>query len=186
MHYYYDPSNPSDPWQPYPNVPPSDDPDDFDYDRATHHAIIHALSYLGVFIATIVLIGLATLLFSSCTTTRTVTVEHTVHDTIHVNHLQRDSVFLGSVFRDSIVEKQRGDTIFIDRWHAHITTEYRDRFHHDSIYIALTDSVPVPYPVEKPVPAPLTPWQRFRLWLANAFLIALGLYALVLIIKKKH
>ena len=37
------------------------------------------------------------------------------------------------------------------------------------------DSIPVPYPVEtiKEVPAPLSWWQKLRLWLGNIVLLAL-------------
>jgi hypothetical protein len=110
---------------------------------------------------------------SSCTTTRTVIVESVRTDTVHVNHLQRDSIFIGSVLHDSIVEKQHGDTIILDRWHTRTLTEYRDRWLHDSIYISTHDTVPQPYPVEVEVPAPLTRWQQLRLHLANIMLIAL-------------
>ena len=45
--------------------------------------------------------------------------------------------------------------------------------------------VPQPYPVEVEVPAPLTPWQQFRLSLANIMLFALALAAAIWALKKR-
>ena len=47
------------------------------------------------------------------------------------------------------------------------------------------DSVPVPYPVIKEVPAELTWWQQTRLHIANILLWALLIVGVVWIIKKK-
>jgi hypothetical protein len=54
---------------------------------------------------------------------------------------QRDSIHV----RDSIIVKDKGDTVFVDRWH----TEYKDRRQTDTLFIERTDSIQVPYPVER-------------------------------------
>ena len=78
-------------------------------------------------------------LLSGCTTTKYVPViEHTT-DTLVQRVVERDSIHV----HDSIRVSEKGDTVTIERWH----TQYRDRWHHDSIYIAKHDTIPQPYPV---------------------------------------
>lgn len=124
---------------------------------------------------------LVAILFTSCASPKVVTVERTVHDTLHITKQQRDSIFL----HDSIYVRERssGDTVFveIDRWH----TQFRDRWLHDSIYSVRVDSVPVPYPVEKQVPAWLSRWQQMQLWLGRLMLVALAVCAAVWLIRKR-
>ena len=64
------------------------------------------------------------------------------------DRLVRDSI----VLHDSIHVKERGDTVWMERWH----TAYRDRLMRDTI--VRTDSIPVPYPVERE----LTRWERLK------------------------
>ncbi len=134
---------------------------------------------LITFLAVLALMALFTL-FTGCNTPQTLTVERTIHDTITVTRHQHDSVFL----HDSICVREHnvGDTVFIEinRWH----TKYRDRWHHDSIYIVRRDSIPVPYPVEKPVPQPLTTWQQLEIWLGRLLFIAIAIAAGVFIIRR--
>ena len=102
---------------------------------------------------------------TACTTTRVVEVERVRTDTTYITKWQRDSVWK----HDSIRVSEKGDTVRIEKWH----TEYVEREVHDTLYQAKTDSIPVPYEVVKEVPAELTWWQRVRLWLGNAVLMAL-------------
>ena len=98
---------------------------------------------------------------------RVVVVETVRADTLRLSHNIRDSVWL----HDSIFIRDRGDTMFIERWH----TRWRDRTVHDTTYVSKTDSVPVPYPVEVKVPRELSWWQRLRM---HAGGIALSLLAI--------
>lgn len=127
-----------------------------------------------------IIIGMM-LMLCSCTTTRTVTVPVVHTDTLRLTHVQRDSIYL----HDSIntTTFMRGDTTYLlkDRWH----TQYRDRLVHDTAYISRRDSVPVPYPVEKRVPAQLSWHQQARIYLADLVLIALGLCALMWMWKRR-
>ena len=95
------------------------------------------------------------LCFAGCKT-RMVVVETVRTDTTYITKQQRDSIWL----HDSIFmhEYQNGDTVFMlrDRWH----TKYIESIKHDTTYIAKTDSVPVPYPVEVKVPRELNWWQK--------------------------
>ena len=115
---------------------------------------------------------------TSCTTTeRVVTVEKVKTDTTYITKHQRDSVWL----HDSIRVSEKGDTIRIEKWH----TKYIEREVHDTLYQAKTDSVPVPYPVEKIVPAELSWWQQARIHLANILLYGL-LIAGIIMLGKWH
>lgn len=81
---------------------------------------------------------------------------------------------------DSIHITEKGDTVRIERWH----TQYRDRWHTDTIYQSKRDSIPYPVEVTKEVPAKLTWWQQTRLHLANIVLWLLVLLAIIYIGKK--
>lgn len=120
-------------------------------------------------------------LLGSCSVPKATVVERVTHDTVQITRQQRDSIYL----RDSIYVRERtqGDTVFLEvtRWH----TQFRDRWHHDSIYLSRRDSIPVPYPVEKRVPAQLSSWQQLRIWMGNIVLIALALCAAWWLLKKR-
>lgn len=98
---------------------------------------------------------------------RVVVVETVRADTLRLSRNIRDSVWL----HDSIYIRDKGDTMFIERWH----TRWRDRTIHDTTYVSKTDSVPVPYPVEVKVPRELSWWQRLRM---HAGGVALSLLAI--------
>jgi hypothetical protein len=98
---------------------------------------------------------------------RVVVVETVRADTLRLSRNIRDSVWL----HDSIYIRDKGDTMFIERWH----TRWRDRTVHDTTYVSKTDSVPVPYPVEVKVQRELNWWQRLRM---HAGGVALSLLAI--------
>ena len=102
-------------------------------------------------------------------------------DTVRVNHTERDSVWVWC--HDSIVTKERSDTVTVERWHWR--DRWRERAVHDTTYISKTDTVPAPYPVEKEVPAELTWWQQTRIHLANILLYMLAFYVIYRIIRKR-
>lgn len=99
------------------------------------------------FIATILL----TSAICSCRSVRYVPAETVRSDTLYVNRLHRDSVFV----KDSVFVREKGDTVevfrtlFVDRW--------RDRT--DTVRAVRSDTVRVPYPVEKE----LTRWEKAKL-----------------------
>lgn len=119
---------------------------------------ICAVSLLGVMICLLI----ALIMFSSCAT-KIVTVPeiHTEYITKHDSVMMHDSIHV----HDSMVIKQTGDTIFCDRWHTLYKDRWRDRVLIDSII--KTDSVAVPYPVEKK----LTKWQQIKLDFGEMFII---------------
>lgn len=107
-------------------------------------------------------------------------VEHKT-DTVRVNHTERDSVWVWC--HDSIVTKERSDTVTVERWHWR--DRWRERAVHDTTYISKTDSVPQPFPVEVEVPAELSTWQSFRMTLGTIAICLLVLYFIYRIIRKR-
>ena len=63
------------------------------------------------------------------------------------------------------------------------TTKYVEKQVHDTLYQAVHDSIPQPYPVIKEVPAELTWWQHFRISLANILLWVVGIVAVVTLVR---
>lgn len=163
--------DPTDPTQVYYNpLPENATKEDIElYLRITMKAMVHGFI---MFLAVMALLAVASL-FTSCATPQPVVVERVTHDTLRITQQQRDSIFL----HDSIYVRERtsGDTVWmeVERWH----TRYQDRFIHDSIYAVRTDSIPVPYPVEKEVPARLSWFQQMTLWMGRLALVALALCA---------
>ena len=97
-------------------------------------------SYRTTFMIVLAAMAIAViLLLTGCTTTKYVPVIEHQTDTLIQRVVERDSIHV----HDSIRVTEKGDTIRIERWH----TQYRDRWHHDSIYVSKIDSVPAPYPV---------------------------------------
>ena len=77
--------------------------------------------------------------------------------------------------KDSVIIKQAGDTIEIDRWHTEYKDRWRERVVIDSII--KVDSVSVPYPVEKK----LSKWQQAKVdWGGWAMLFVVVLIFLFL------
>lgn len=60
-------------------------------------------------------------------------------DTLHTS----DSIFV----HDSVSSSQKGDTLFVDRWHKKVVMKTQYKVRVDSFI--RRDSIPVPYPVEK-------------------------------------
>ena len=108
------------------------------------------------------LLVVAVVVLSSCTTTRYIPVIEHATDTLVQRVVERDSIHV----HDSIRVSEKGDTVTIERWH----TQFRDRWNHDSIYIAHRDTIPQPYPVTEYVERKRTTFE----WL----LIIVGIAAL--------
>ena len=122
-----------------------------------------------------IVILVALLLVGCKTKERVVTVEKVRNDTTYITKHQRDSVWL----HDSIHVTEKGDTIRIERWH----TKYIEKVTHDTLYQHKTDSVPVPYPVEKLVERELSWWQQTRMHLGEALLAIAGIAVVLFILK---
>jgi len=93
------------------------------------------------------------LLMCSCKSVEYVPViqHETHHDSIYFTQVQRDSIWQ----HDSILIKDRGDTVWVEKWH----TKYVEKQVHDTLYQSKTDSIPAPYPVTEYVEKNLSTWQ---------------------------
>ena len=117
--------------------------------------------------------------FSGCKSIEYVPVETVRTDTLWQKIVERDSI----IVNDSVIVREKGDTVMIEKWH----TKYRDRLKTDTMYVSKTDSVQVPYPVEKK----LTRWETFcidygKVMLgASVVLVAFIIIWLVRKIKKR-
>lgn len=101
---------------------------------------------------------------SGCSRTVYVPVEKVRTDTVFRSAASVDTTYL----RDSIhVEiRARADTVFVTKYKEHV--RWRDRVMTDTVYATRTDSVAVPYPVERK----LSRWEQARLDFGGAAIIA--------------
>ena len=108
----------------------------------------------------------------SCKTKERI-VETVRTDTCYVDRWQRDSIYIETLKHDSVLIREKGDSVLIERWHTQYVDRWRDRIVHDSIYIAHTDTLRQTVTV----PATLSHWQRFRMSLGNIALLVLLIFA---------
>ena len=148
-----------------------------------HKLMNSKASYKACFFSLIgmIIMFIIILFFTSCKTIQYVPVPEYHHDSIYFTQVQFDSIYQ----HDSIYIKEytKGDTVYFEhtKWH----TKYKEKEVHDTLYIAKTDSISVPYPVEKQ----LTKWQKIKMdtsGFALAFCLASIIIVVVgLIIKKR-
>lgn len=130
------------------------------------------------------LVGMVLLLLlamlASCKTTRYVSVPE-----YHKEYINRTDTFLRSdtLFRlDSVVIRQQGDTTVIEkiRWQNRFVNVYKVK----TDTIIKTDSIRVPYPVEKK----LSKWQQLRLdfggW-AMGLIVIVIFFVVVWLVRRK-
>ncbi len=112
----------------------------------------------------IILLIVITLLLTSCKSIQYVPVEKVV--TEYKTNTVHDSVYLEILKHDSVVVEKLGDTVYVNKWH----TQYKDRWKEviKTDTFVKTDSIQVPYPVEKK----LTRWEQTKM---DAGGIAIGL-----------
>lgn len=84
---------------------------------------------------------------------------------VPVETVRTDSVYVDRYLRDSIYQR---DSVYVNRWTAGDTVYqdkvvlkyiYRDKVKYDTVAVLRSDTVRVPYPVERK----LTRWEQFRL-----------------------
>ena len=113
-------------------------------------------------------LAIIAILLSSCRpAVRYIPVETVRTDSVYRDRILRDSIHV----LDSVIVRLRGDTVYADRWRV----EYRDRTLRDTVAVLKTDSVGVPYPVERE----LTRWERAKMDAGGWALCLLGLAAAV-------
>lgn len=116
--------------------------------------------------------ALITLLWG-CRTVRYVPVPSVSVDSVYVDRFHRDSIYL----HDSVFVNQysKGDTVFVDK----VVTKYKykDRWRYDTMAVVKTDSVRVPYPIEKD----LGWWERTRLGAFPVLIVAVVVLAFIVV-----
>lgn len=118
---------------------------------------------LGLLIIAIIAVGCGT------------TTEYVPVETVKIEWRDRLTERIDSVWlRDSVYVIEKGDTVTIERW------KWRERYCylHDTCYVERTDSVAIPYPVEKK----LSRWQQAKMDFGGMAMGAVGLCALVAVI----
>lgn len=111
------------------------------------------------------------LLMCSCRSIKYVPVETVKHDTTYINKIHRDSIYE----KDSIYVHSKNDTIYIEK----LRYKYVDKLIRDTTYINKTDSIRVPYPVEKK----LSKWESIKMDLGG-FAIAAIIITIIIIIGR--
>lgn len=132
--------------------------------------------FLRVLWWAIVVVALCALF--SCRGVQYIPVESIRTDSVLVVNHERDSVFI----LDSVIVKEKNDTVFVDRWRV----EFREALRVDTFHVHRVDSVQTIVEVEKK----LTRWQQLKMDIgagvlyAVPILIAVGLFLLYRKLKK--
>lgn len=121
-------------------------------------------------------------LLAGCKSVQYVPVETVRTDSIYVDRYQRDSIYQ----RDSVFVNRwiAGDTIYQDKvvWKY----VYRDKVKYDTVAILRSDTVRVPYPVERR----LTTWEQVRLnvggWAIGVVIIFILIVVGIIVYKLKQ
>jgi len=110
----------------------------------------------------------------SCRSIKYVPVESIQYDSVYLNKVVKDSIYI----KDSVL-LVKGDTIIEYRYKY--IYQYKDKT--DTLYVTKTDSVQVPYPVEKQ----LTWWQQFQIdvgGLAIGIAIISAIIVIMVVVRK--
>ena len=90
-----------------------------------------------------------------------------------------DSVYIYR--RDSIYIRERGDTVFVDRWH--VQTAYRDRVRTDTLHVRDSVRVVVDNVIERVQGQ--SSWASFERWCGRLLMLLLLLTGVYLFLKWK-
>ena len=121
-------------------------------------------------------------ILTACKSVQFVPVETVRTDSVYIDRFQRDSIFL----QDSVYVNRwtDGDTVYQDKvvWKY----VYRDKVKYDTVSVLRSDSVRVPYPVERR----LTKWEQVRLnvggWAIGAVIIFILIVVGIIVYKLKQ
>lgn len=108
-------------------------------------------------------------MMAGCKQVQYVPVVTILHDSIYLTQMQRDSILR----YDSVYVADKGDTVWLEKFKY----LYRDRWRVDTLVSVRTDTVSVPYPVERK----LTRWQRVKIE-AGGYAIVVGAFAVLAVI----
>jgi len=116
-------------------------------------------------------------ILTGCKSVQFVPVETVKTDSVYIDRFQRDSIYQ----RDSVFVNRwtAGDTVYQDKvvWKY----VYRDKVVYDTVAILRSDTVRVPYPVERR----LTKWEQVRLnvggWAIGCMVITIIIFSIYII-----
>lgn len=103
----------------------------------------------------------------SCRSVEYVPLETIKHDTTYINKLIKDSIYL----KDSVYIHSKNDTVFVEKYKY----KYIDKVVRDTSYVVKSDTISVPYPVEKR----LTRWQQLKLDIGG---ISIGIIIITILV----
>lgn len=103
-------------------------------------------------------------------TIRTEYVTNTVHDSVYVDKIERDSVLI--VKDGDTITKYRTRYVYQDRWKERIVTDT----------LLKTDSIRVPYPVEKKV----SKWEQVKTGAVGVIVGAIGAVGVIWYIRRRY
>lgn len=103
----------------------------------------------------------------SCRSVEYVPRETIKHDTTCINKLIKDSIYL----KDSVYIHSKNDTVFVEKYKY----QYIDKVVRDTSYVVKSDTISVPYPVEKR----LTRWQQLKLDIGG---ISIGIIIITILV----
>lgn len=103
----------------------------------------------------------------SCRSVEYVPCETIKHDTTYINKLIKDSIYL----KDSVYIHSKNDTVFVEKYKY----QYIDKVVRDTSYVVKSDTISVPYPVEKR----LTRWQQLKLDIGG---ISIGIIIITILV----
>jgi uncharacterized lipoprotein YajG len=130
----------------------------------------------------LLLLTLIALLLAGCGTireTQTLTTDVRQIATTAAVREKADSVYIYR--RDSIYIRERGDTVFVDRWHVH--TAYRDRVRTDTLHVRDSVRVVVDNVIERVQGQ--SSWASFERWCGRILMLLLLLTSVYLFLKWK-
>lgn len=125
-----------------------------------------------------ILVMIVACFLSSCTRTIYMPQVSVERDSIYLHTHTRDSIMV----HDSVTIMIKGDTV----WQTTVRYEYKDRWHTDTIYIERSDSIRVPYPIEKKLSTMQKAWIKVGKISAGTLACAVvALLAYILALRKR-
>lgn len=164
--------------------------------EACHSDLPRRLTVIGWYVLTLIAAAQLGWLLMGCTTTKYIPVTETRTE----HHWHTDSVReRDSTHTEREIVIREVDSAAMTRYgiqmqanqrawlvlQREMENRLRDLEHMTAKRDTVRDSIPVPYPVEKPVPAQLTWWQRVRLCLSNVLLLVVVIIFGYVVVRRK-
>lgn len=150
------------------------------------HKLSEFLGNVAAFLAALFICWIVSLFLGSCKAKEHVIYQTEVLHEYHTDTLRqtvntRDSIYLHDSIYHTVYAKNDTVHSVMEKWH----TQYRDRWHHDSVLVHKTDTIekPVEVPTIKEVEKKLTWWQQMRMHLGGICFWLIIIYLLYRLVK---